>query len=406
MIQTEVCVAGGGPAGLVLALLLARQGIEVVVLEKHADFLRDFRGDTVHPSPLDLMDELGLGDRLRELPHRQVAGLHVTFADGTYQLVDFTRLTVAHPYLVFLPQWDFLEMLAREASTHPTFTLLRSHEVVDVVRADGEVRGVEAHGPEGTVEVRARLTVAADGRHSTVRERLGLRSREFGAPMDVLWFRVSRRPEDGEGLDMHVGPGRLLLGIDRGEYWQIAYVIPKGGYDRVITEGLDALRQSVAHLFPRLGDRVEEVGDWEDVKVLTVQVDRLRRWHVPGALLIGDAAHAMSPAGGVGVNLAVQDAVATARLLADPLRAGQLDEGTLARVQARRAFPTAGTQLMQRFLQRALIGRILAADRPVAAPLPVKLLARVPGLQKLPAQLVGVGLRPEHLRPRGSGPRR
>lgn len=397
--DTDVCIAGGGPAGLVLALLLARRGIPVTVLEKHADFLRDFRGDTVHPSTLDVIDELGLGDRLHELPHRRVAGLEMTFADGTYQMVDFTRLKVAHPYLMFLPQWDFLEMLAREASTHPTFTLLRSHEVVDVVREDGEVRGVVARGPQGPVEVRARLTVAADGRHSTVREKLGLTPREFGAPMDVLWFRVSRRPGDGEGLDLHIGVGRLLLAIDRGEYWQLAYLIPKGDYGRVVAAGLDAIRESVARLFPRLVDRVGEIGDWEDVKVLTVQLDRLRRWHVPGALLIGDAAHAMSPVGGVGVNLAVQDAVATARLLSGPLRARQLDEDALARVQTRRAFPTAGTQLMQRLMQRALLGRVLAAERPVTAPLPVKLLARVPALQKLPARLVGVGLRPEHVGP-------
>ncbi|MBA3420930.1 MAG: FAD-dependent oxidoreductase [Thermoleophilaceae bacterium] len=401
--QTEVCIVGGGPAGLVLALLLVRHGIGVAVLEKHEDFLRDFRGDTVHPSTLDVMDELGLGDRIRELPHRQVDGLRVAFADGTYQMVDFTRLEVAHPYLMFLPQWDFLEMLAREAEAHPSFTLLRSHEVVDLVREEGAVQGVVARTAEGTVEVGARLTVAADGRDSIVRGKLGLRRREFGAPMDVLWFRVSRRPADGEGLDMHVGPGRLLLAIDRGEYWQIAYVIPKGGYERVVAAGLDGFRESVARLFPVLVDRVGEIGEWEDVKVLTVQLDRLRRWHAPGALLIGDAAHAMSPVGGVGVNLAVQDAVATARLLADPLRARQLDEDALARVQARRAFPTAGTQLMQRFVQRALVGRLLAADGPVTAPLAVKLLAKVPALQELPARLVGVGLRPERVGPTALG---
>ena len=254
-----------------------------------------------------------------------------------------------------------------------------------------------AYATEGPVEVRAGLTVAADGRHSTVRAQLGLTPREFGAPMDVLWFRVSRRPDDGEGLDMRVGPGRLFLGIDRGEYWQIAHVIPKGGYDRVVAKGLGAFRESVSGLFPALADRVEEIGDWDDVKVLTVKLDRLRRWHRPGVLLIGDAAHAMSPVGGVGVNLAVQDAVATARLLAERLREGELDDGDLARVQARRAFPAAGTQLMQRFMQRALVGRVLAASRPVAAPFPVRLLARVPALQRLPARVVGVGLRPEHV---------
>ena len=396
--DADVCVVGGGPAGLVLGLLLARGGVRVVVLEKHESFLRDFRGDTVHPSTLTLLDEMGLGERAEALPHRKATGLAVTFADGTYRLADFGRLRGAHPYLMFVPQWDFLEMLAAEAAKYPTFTLLRKHEAVDVLRDGRGVCGVVARGTDGGVEIRAPLTVGADGRSSAVRAALGWTPRDFGAPMDVLWFRLPRRDGDGDGLQMRVGAGRLMLGIDRGDYWQIAYVIPKGGHAAVEAAGLPEFRSSVAALAPMLEDRVDGIADWDDVKVLTVQVNRLDRWHASGVLLIGDAAHAMSPVGGVGINLAVQDAVAAARLLLPALRTGRMSEVDLARVRRRRRFPTAGTQLIQRVLQRFVLAGVLRAERPVRAPLPLRVLRRLPALQALPARVIGVGLRPEHVR--------
>ncbi|MCP2327144.1 2-polyprenyl-6-methoxyphenol hydroxylase-like FAD-dependent oxidoreductase [Hamadaea flava] len=398
--ETTVCVVGGGPAGLVLGLLLARQGVDVTVLEKHADFLRDFRGDTVHSSTLTLLDEIGLGRQIEELPGRKVRGLRVSFDDGSYQVADFGRLTGAHPYLMFLPQWDFLELLAREAAQLPNFRLLRSTKVTGLRRGpDGAVTGVVADGPEGVVEIRARLTVACDGRDSLVRDELGLKPQTYAAPMDVLWFRISRRPSDPEGLDMRVGAGGLMLCIDRGEYFQCAFVIAKGGYAAIRAEGLDSLRAHVARLAPPLADRVAELSTWDEVKLLTVTVNRLDQWHAPGALLIGDAAHAMSPIGGVGVNLAVQDAVAAARLLGPILHAGRTPTGAeLAQVERRRRRPTVVTQNVQRLAQRRIVDPLLHATGRITAPWPIRLLRRVPKLQALPARMIGLGVRPEHLR--------
>lgn len=399
-LEAQVCVVGGGPAGLMLGLLLARQGVDVTVLEKHADFLRDFRGDTVHPSTLAALDELGLGDAATKAAHRDVADLEMTFADGTYRVADFGRLDVSHPYLRFMPQWDFLTILADAAEPLPSFRLLREHEVVDLITIDGVVCGVRAETSHGPVEVRAGLTVAADGRGSVVRARVpGLRVREYGAPMDVLWFRLGRDPhQDAEGLDMHVGPGRIVLAIDRGDYWQIAYVIRKGEDARARAAGIEALRRSVAELVPSLAERAHELRSFEDVATLTVRIDRLKRWHAPGVLCLGDAAHAMSPIGGVGINLAIQDALCAARMLKEPLHTGDLSARVLTGIQRRRTLPTVGTQLIQRTAQRFLISRVLEREAPIAAPPPLRLLRRFPRLQAVPARIIGVGLRPEPTR--------
>lgn len=388
-----------------LGFLLARAGVKVLVLEKHGDFLRDFRGDTIHPSTLEVIDELGLIGDFLSLPHRKVSELNVVLDQGSFRLTDFSRLRRRHPYLVFMPQWDFLDFLTGRARELSGFELQMNADVLERLEEDGRVAGVRFRCGDGDVEeVRAELTVAADGRGSVLRRAAGLPPRSFGAPMDVLWFRISRRDSDPENGLGRLTAGRILAFIDRGDYWQIACVIPKGSAERERERGIEAFRASLARLAPFLADRVDELSSWDDLRLLTVQVDRLARWHRPGLLCIGDAAHAMSPIGGVGINLAVQDAVAAANLLARPLREGTLGESDLARVQRRRTPPTIATQSLQRTIQRRIVARALAGRAPSRPPRVVRLLARFPALQVIPARLIGVGFRPEHVRTESVAP--
>ena len=392
------CVAGGGPAGMMLGLLLARAGVPVLVLEKHADFLRDFRGDTIHPSTLEVMHELGVLEALLGLPHQEVHTLTAQVGDSVLPLADFRHLPTRCRFIAFMPQWDFLSFLASQAARYPAFQLRMQAEVTDVLEASGQVVGVRAGTPGGPLEIRAPLVVAADGRASVVRARAGLQPRDLGAPMDVLWFRLSRGPADPTETTGRFDRGRIFIRINRGAHWQCGYVIPKGAAETIQHGGLVPFRATVATLMPFAADRVGELTDWDAVKLLTVQVNRLTHWSRPGLLCIGDAAHAMSPIGGVGINLAIQDAVAAANLLAEPFRAGRLTPEHLHRVQRRREWPTRITQGLQLLAQRRVITQVLAGRGPLAPPLALRLLARVPLLQRLPARLIGVGVRPEHVR--------
>ncbi|MGI5166911.1 FAD-dependent oxidoreductase [Spirillospora sp. CA-253888] len=400
--RTTCCIAGGGPAGAVLGLLLARAGVEVTVLEKHGDFLRDFRGDTIHPSTLDVLDELGLGDRFERMPHRKVTGLNVVTDDGTAVLSDLGALPGRHPYIAMVPQWDFLNMITEEAARYPSFRLLMNAEATGLLREGDRVAGLRYRDATGAErEIRAALTVAADGRHSTLRRAAMLRPREFGAPMDVAWFRLPRHGTDRPDSFLRLSVGHMMAAINRTEYWQLAYLVPKGRYAQVEAAGADALRRSVSELLPFLDDRVGGL-DLSDVRVLDVRVDRLRRWHRPGLLCIGDAAHAMSPVGGVGINLAIQDAVATANLLAEPLRRGTVTERELAAVQRRRQWPTIAVQGFQLAAQRLLIAPTLQGSPSPALRLLARRAAdrRKPSgpLPRIMARLVGYGPRPEHVR--------
>jgi 2-polyprenyl-6-methoxyphenol hydroxylase-like FAD-dependent oxidoreductase len=392
------CIAGGGPAGMMLGLLLARAGVEVLVLEKHADFLRDFRGDTIHPSTLELMHELGLLEQFLALPHEKVYELRARFGDAEGVIADFRHLPTRCGFVAFMPQWDFLDFLARHAAVYPTFRLQMRAEATDLIRDGDRVVGLSATTPDGPLRVRADLVVAADGRHSVLRERAGLPADAYGAPMDVLWFRLPRSPNDPTTAMGRFDTGRIFIMLNRGESWQCGFVIPKGSLEEIRARGFDAFRREVARLAPFTERRLDEIRGWDDVKLLTVQVDRLRQWYVPGLLCIGDAAHAMSPVGGVGINLAIQDAVAAANRLAGPLAEGRVTLDDLRAVQSRRVLPTRVTQWLQLAVQRRVIAPVLRTQGPLRAPAVFRLLIRVPLLRRAPARLVGLGVRAEHVR--------
>lgn len=402
-IKTTCCIAGGGPAGMMLGFLLARAGVSVVVLEKHADFLRDFRGDTVHPSTLEMMSELGLLDEFLKLPHSEVRQLSLQIGDDRVVIGHFEHLPVHCKFIALMPQWDFLNFIADHAKRYQTFDLRMQAEAIDLIEENGRVVGLHAKTPDGGIEIRADLIVGCDGRHSTIRAKAGLKSDDYGAPMDVMWFRLSRKPGDPDETFGHIEGGRMMVMLNRKDYWQCAYVIPKDSADEVKRAGLDKFRATVGEMSPFTRDRLEEIESWDTVRLLTVAVDRLRHWYRPGLLCIGDAAHAMSPIGGVGINLAVQDAVAAANILAEPLRRETVTIDTLKDVQQRREFPTRFTQRLQILLQNNIIGPALRGER-TKAPVFMKVL-QWPLLRRIPGRVLALGVRPEHIRTPDIAPR-
>jgi 2-polyprenyl-6-methoxyphenol hydroxylase-like FAD-dependent oxidoreductase len=395
-LQTRCVIAGGGPAGIMAGYLLARAGVPVIVLEKHADFFRDFRGDTIHPSTLELMYELGLLDEFLKHPHQEVRELRAVVNGQAVPIADFTKLPTHCKFLAFMPQWDFLNFLSMHAKAFSSFQLLMQHEVVELTFDRQRVTGVRAKTPRGDLEIRADLVIGADGRHSIIQTCAGLERQEFGVAIDVLWMRISKKQDDPQQTLGFFQGGKLLVLLDRGDYWQCGFVIPKDHFDDIKTRGLQQLQNDIVSFAGFLRDRIAELDDWSKVRLLTVQINRLRDWCRDGLLCIGDSAHAMSPAGGVGINLAIQDAVATANLLAEKLRTGPVSVDDLRNVQARREWPTRLIQAMQVFIHRRVVtGQ--TSGRKDSLPIVVRLLKWFPVLRQIPARFIGIGPRPEHI---------
>ncbi len=398
-LSSDVCIVGGGPCGVFLGVLLARAGVDVIVLEKYPDFFRDFRGDTVHPSTLQLLYELGWLDEFLAMPHNEIRNVSADVGGETVHVADTTHLPTRCKFVVLMPQWDFLNFLAERGRRYPGFHLMMQTAGVGLIRDADRVTGVRATGPNGELQIAAKLVVGADGRHSTIRDLAGFAVEDLGAPMDVLWMRIPKHASDPVQQLGIIRPGRLLVMLDRGDYWQCAYLIRKGGFDDLKAQGIETLQRSLVEMVPVLADRITVLNDWSKVSMLQVCVDRLARWHLPGVLCIGDSAHAMSPIGGIGINLAIQDAVAAANVLAVPLRNGRTpSEADLQRIQDRRMFPTKVTQDFQLFIQNRAIDPLLHGAQIQRAPLAMRLLNEFPRLRRLPARLIGIGVRPEHVR--------
>lgn len=380
-----------------LGYLLARAGVETCVLEKHGDFLRDFRGDTIHPSTLEVMFELGILNEFLQRPHQEAPQLRGQVGDSELIVADFAHLPTHCHFLALMPQWEFLNFIVEQARRYPAFQLKMNAEVTGVIEEGGEIRGLRGTSSNEPFEIRAKLVIGADGRHSQVRDAAGLSVEDFGAPIDVLWFRISRHPGDPSLPFGRINQGKIMVLLDRADYWQCGFVIPKGAADDIKKAGVDEFRKMIANLAPFLNDRLHELASWDDIKLLTVKVDRLRQWYRPGLLCIGDSAHAMSPVGGVGINLAIQDAVAAANILAEPLRNGTIQTSDLKRVQQRREFPTKLTQRFQIAIQNRVIGRVLSSTGKTKLPWPLRILRQWPFLRRIPARFIGIGVRPEHV---------